>query len=237
MKFSGLWMRGFFSLFVVGSLAGCKSGSDPGFQFDPLTVGSRTAQPQVAQPQVGQPQVAQPTTAPGTNRPAQRPMNPLESVPILRVGDGVIVTFNDVITPIPPVDTQVKDDGTVTLNYGKVFNAAGRTLRQLESDIHETYVPAYFKTMTPTVVIKDRFFSVGGEVKAAGRQVYVGRMNVLQAIDAAGGFTDYSNKGKVIVTRSNGRQVTINARRALTHPELNIEIFPGDQVFVKKRWW
>ena len=44
--------------------------------------------------------------------------------------------------------------------------AAGKTMRQLQEEIHDRYVPKYYRIMTPSVETRDRFFSVGGEVKA-----------------------------------------------------------------------
>jgi protein involved in polysaccharide export with SLBB domain len=225
MKFSGLWVRLFAVLFAGGLLAGCQS-PDSGFKFDPLTENGAASMPGAGGPAL----------APMAMRDPQRLVDPNGS-PILHTGDQVTVTFQDLVIPIQPVDGLVKEDGKITLIYNKQFQADGKTLGQLERDIRAAYVPAYFVNMTPTVTIKDRFFSVGGEVKTPGRQAYVGRMRVLGAIDTAGGFTDFAKKTKIKVTRGNGKQETVNAVKALEQPELNIEIFPGDQVFVPKRIW
>jgi protein involved in polysaccharide export with SLBB domain len=225
MKFSGLWVRLFAVLFAGGMLVGCQS-PDSGFKFDPLAENGGASMASAGGPAL----------APMAMRDPQRLVDPNGS-PILHAGDQVTVTFQDLVTPIMPVDGLVKEDGKITLIYNKQFQADGKTVGQLERDIRAVYVPAYFVNMTPTVTIKERFFSVGGEVKMPGRQVYVGRMRVLQAIDTAGGFTDFARKSKVIVTRGNGKQEKVNAVKALEKPELNIEIFPGDQVFVPKRIW
>ncbi|MDB6111144.1 MAG: Polysaccharide biosynthesis/export protein [Pedosphaera sp.] len=225
MKFSGLWVRLSAVLFAGLMLAGCQS-PDSGFKFDPLAENSGASMAGAGGPAL----------APMAMRDPQRLVDPNGS-PILHVGDQVTVTFQDLVTPIMPVEGLVKEDGRITLIYNKQFQADGKTVGQLERDIRAVYVPDYFVNMTPTVTIKERFYSVGGEVKMPNRQAYVGRMRVLQAIDSAGGFTDYARKSKVIVTRGNGKQETVNAAKALKKPELNIEIFPGDQVFVEKRPW
>ena len=164
-------------------------------------------------------------------------VDPATGLPIINKGDTISVSFQDLPTPITPVDSLVKEDGTVTLIYDKVFVAAGRTAGQLEREIRAAYVPDYYKNMTPIVTIKDRFYSVGGEVKQPGRQVYVGQMDVLKAIDTAGGFTDFARKTHVRVIRANGKSEMVNAKKALEDPKLNVPIFPGDQVFVTKRIW
>ncbi|MDB6019649.1 MAG: polysaccharide export protein [Pedosphaera sp.] len=155
--------------------------------------------------------------------------------PILHIGDLVTITFQDLVIPLAPIETQVKDDGTITLIYNQQFQAEGKTAGQLEKEIYKTYVPAYFKNLTPIVKTADHFFTVGGEVKSPGRQVYSGRMTVLGAIDTAGGFTDFAWKSHIVITRAGKKQEKVNASKALDHPELNVEIFPGDQVFVRKR--
>ncbi len=57
----------------------------------------------------------------------------------------------------------------------------------------------------------------------------------MRAIDTAGGFTDFANKGKVEVTHANGEHFMVNARKAQNHPELDKQIYPGDKIFVHKR--
>ena len=57
---------------------------------------------------------------------------------------------------------KVKDDGTVTLIYNRVFHAAGKRTGELGKEIRDFYVPAYFINLTVTVRISaDRFFYVG----------------------------------------------------------------------------
>jgi protein involved in polysaccharide export with SLBB domain len=155
----------------------------------------------------------------------------------IKVGDTITVNFSDVVNPILPVADQVKEDGSITLIFNQKFQAAGKRVSVLQDEIRARYVPDYFKNMTPTVSLNQRFFSVGGEVRMPNREVYVDRMTVLGAIDVAGGFTDYSNRKKVKLTRPNGKIYTINCIKAVTHPELNMEVFPGDSVFVPKRIW
>lgn len=167
--------------------------------------------------------------AAGTNASAN--LNPLA------VGDKVTVTFQDINPAIPAIDTAVKEDGTITLTMNLSFTAAGKTIAQLESDIRERYVPRIYRYMTPTVRVQDRYFSVGGEVRSPNRQLYISKMTVLKAIDAAGGFTDFGNQRSVVVIRADGKRFTEDCKAALAHPEKDQEVFPGDQVFVKKRWW
>jgi polysaccharide export outer membrane protein len=91
--------------------------------------------------------------------------------------------------------------------------------------------------MTVSVLPKSdtQFYFVDGEVRLPNRQVYLSRTTVLKAIASAGGFTDFANKGKVTLTRVDGRTVIVNCKRAIKDPTLDLEIFPGDKIWVPRR--
>jgi protein involved in polysaccharide export with SLBB domain len=155
----------------------------------------------------------------------------------LRVGDQMTVNFYDITPPIQPITDQIKEDGTITLIYNEKFQAAGKTISQLQNDVHARYVPAYLKYMTVNIGVLNRLYTVSGEVKAGNSFAYPGHLTVLQAIANAGGFTDYANKKKVKVTRADHRQIMVNAIKAQEDPDLNIEIFPGDTIYVPVTMW
>jgi polysaccharide export outer membrane protein len=156
---------------------------------------------------------------------------------VLRTGDEVIVNFADLVNPIPPADDTIKDDGTITLIYNEKFQAVGKTIGELQDEIRKRYVPAYFVNMTPTIKVQDRFYSVGGEVRSPNRFLWIGDMTVLQAVNTAGGFTDFASRGSVILTRANGEQVKVNCKKAISKPELDLKVYPGDKIHVSKRLW
>jgi polysaccharide export outer membrane protein len=107
----------------------------------------------------------------------------------------------------------------------------------LQNDVHTRYVPAYVKYMTVNIAVLNRQYTVSGEVRSGNSFGYPGHMTVLQAIANAGGFTDYAKKKAVRVTRADHRQIIVNCVKALEVPELNIEIFPGDTIYVPQQWW
>jgi len=155
----------------------------------------------------------------------------------LHVGDVVTIELTDTPVTFLPREERIKEDGTVTLIEDKTFVAAGKTRRQLEREIHDWYVPRFYLKMTVSVRQKEQtqFYYVRGEVKSAGRQVYIDRMTVLKAIGSAGDFTDFARKSSVQLTRANGRTITINAKKALKDPRLDLEVFPGDYIYVPRR--
>ena len=155
----------------------------------------------------------------------------------LHVGDKITIDFSDMPVPISPREERIKEDGTITLLEGQTFVAAGKTRGQLETEIHKFYVPRFYLRMTVSVQQQKetQFYYVRGEVKLPGRQVYISRITVLRAIGSAGDFTDFARKTAVQVIRANGQKVTINAKKALHDPSLDLELFPGDTVYVPRR--
>jgi polysaccharide export outer membrane protein len=139
-----------------------------------------------------------------------------------------------------PWEGEIKLDGNVTLLLNQTFKAAGLTRSQLEKEIRERYVPRFYKQMTVGVSLtkQTRFYYVGGEVRAPGRQVYIGRLTISRAIQTAGDFTDFAKKNKVQLTRAGATKPTIvNVTKAMQDATLDVEIYPGDKIHVPRRLW
>jgi polysaccharide export outer membrane protein len=137
---------------------------------------------------------------------------------------------------IPPHDETIKEDGTITLpDIGKV-QAAGKTAGELENEIHDLYVPKFYRHLTVTVIIGNRVYYVSGEVKGPGRSVYIGDMTVSQAITSAGDFTDFANH-KVWLIRANGERIKVNVDKVRKGKAEDPAVCPGDQITVPRRFW
>jgi len=160
-----------------------------------------------------------------------------ERLDLLHVGDVLTIEFTDAAVTFLPREERIKEDGTITLIEGKTFSAAGKTRGQLELEIHSWYVPRFYLKMTVSVRQKEQtqFYYVRGEVKQPARQIYISRIRVLQAIASAGDFTDFARKRSVTLTRADGRKVVINCIKASQHDDLNLEILPGDIIYVPRR--
>ena len=153
------------------------------------------------------------------------------------VGDTVIVSLSGLPDPIEPHQELIKEDGTITMpDIGRV-QAAGKTAGELQNEIHDLYVPKIYTHLTVTVNIGDRVYYVSGEVKAPGRQLYVGETTVTKAIASAGDFTDFANKKKVWLIRVNGQRVKVNVSRVLAGKDPDPAVYPGDQITVPRRIW
>ena len=168
---------------------------------------------------------------------AQAATNILNS-DLINVGDSLTIVFSDLPNSPPAFEVKVREDGTITLIENQTFTAAGKTRGQLEKEIRELYVPAYYVKMTVTIKVQERVFFVGGEVRNSGRQVYSGPMTVTKAIQSAGGFTDFANKKRVRLTRADGKTtLIINCIMIIEHPERDPPVYPGDKIDVPRRFF
>jgi protein involved in polysaccharide export with SLBB domain len=178
-----------------------------------------------------------PAASPGAIPAATSVSGP--EVEVLGVGSSITITLLDTPTPIPPFEGKIKEDGTITLTLNQLFTAAGKTPGALEQEIRDRYVPKFFKYMT--VAVKQEantlWYYVDGEVKGPNRQLYTSRITVLKAIASASGFTDFANKKKVKLTRADGRIQIINCPKARDNPILDLEVYPGDKIYVPRRFW
>ncbi len=221
---------------------GCHSGPDKRFAEIP----GLSAQPQpggrapATAPSGAVPAGPSATTAPAEPIPAGTGAavgEDTQVIDVLHAGMAVKITFADLPFQVPIVDDRIKADGTITLMQSQTFTAEGKTRSQFEKEIHDRYVPDFFKTMTVTVqpAVSSQFYSVGGEVKRPDRFVYLSRLRLLAAIQSAGDFTDFANRKKVRVTRASGQTFIVNCVKARTDPKLDVEIYPGDSVNVPRR--
>jgi len=60
-------------------------------------------------------------------------------------------------------------------------------------------------------------------------------MTIVKAIAVAGGFTDFAKKTKVRLTRGSHTEI-INVEKAISDPRYDVPIFPGDKIFVPRRF-
>lgn len=154
----------------------------------------------------------------------------------VRVGDTLFMSLLDI--PEPLVDKQfvVRSDGMVNLPYIGSLKADKKKFGEFEREIQKTYIEKKIYSQV-TVVVKpgDRFYSVGGEVKSAARQIYVGSTTVLRAITSCGDFTEFANRRKVEIIRANGQREVMDCNKARKDPsKYDRPICPGDAIFVPR---
>ena len=168
-----------------------------------------------------------------------QPINHLRYDP-LRAGDQINITLTPGAVTLQPVITDIKGDGTITLPDIGAIIATNKTPGELEKEIQAKYVPEFFTRMVVTVIPLTRYYYVRGEINTGtgGKQQYTGPVTVTQAISAAGDFSPFAAKNRVQLTRgATGQIIKINCIKAIKHPELDLDVYPGDTIFVPRRFW
>jgi protein involved in polysaccharide export with SLBB domain len=156
----------------------------------------------------------------------------------LRPGDRIEIAFSgNSNAPYAPHREQIRDDGLFQPPLlGTNVLAAGKTVGQLQEELTGLYVPAFFKTLTVTVRLEDRYFFVGGQVRMPGQKLYLSEMTVTKAIQSAGDFTDFANRRKVELVRKDGTRVMVDYKKAMRDSKDDPPIYPGDMIHVNRRW-
>ncbi len=165
------------------------------------------------------------------------PKGAADSTDILNVGERIVVILGDIPNGPPPQEVVISEDGKITLHLDKTFTAAGKTRSKLEKEIKEFYVPNFYTRMTVIVKQEDRYIYVGGFVKAPNRYPFTPGLTLLKAISAAGDFSEFGKKSEVTITRVGDRKEVVNCEQALKDPKLDRPLFPGDRVYVPRRFF
>jgi polysaccharide export outer membrane protein len=179
------------------------------------------------------------TNTPPPNQPQAQAQGTGALTDPLRISDRVKIDITGTPETIEPSEKEIQGDGTINVQMIGRIQAAGKTPGQLEKDIQEALVPKYYAHAAVTVAPAGRFFYVGGEVAQAGqggRIMYSGPITVTRAIDAAGGFSPFGNKRKVRLTRVDGTSIIVNYRKAVVHPEDDPPVYPGDTIYIPRRF-
>lgn len=205
------WLAMGLPLVVCILVTGCQTPPDDPFLTQPM---------------------AQPITDDST-MPSSPAVN--TNVGVFTVGDIVTVNFSGSIENIPTHEERIPGDGRITLSLIGPVLAAGKTAAELQKDIHDLYVPKYYRRLTVTVTPKDLMFHVGGEVRREGAIGYFGATTLTKAISSAGGFTDFANRKRIQLTRG-GTTATYDWNKIQKNPSLDPLVIPGDSINVRRRW-
>ena len=130
----------------------------------------------------------------------------------------------------------VRPDGKISLPLIGELEAKGKTAKQLQQEVGQR-LETYLSQPVVTVIVKEVNYpkiSVLGQVHKPDVYKIRQNMTVLDAIAMAGGFTDYANRGKVIVLRKNPAPPH-EYKLDLKHPdEESMQFFlqPFDTIYV-----
>lgn len=131
----------------------------------------------------------------------------------------------------------VRPDGRITLPLAGELVAADKTPKQLQEEVTER-LEQYLEVPVVTVsvqAINSRQISVLGEVRRPGRYRLAQHTTVLDAIALGGGFTEFADRGDVVVLRKGRhgmRRIPVNVKRTLSNGGDPLYLEPGDTVYV-----
>jgi len=210
-----------------------------------LGVNAQTAVAPRAQPVTVAPQAQPPTVAPQAQTPTVAPQ--AQSSAAL---DNYILSPNDIVLvkvfEEPDLDSQhrISQDGTINFPLVGVIQISGRTVAQAASTIRDRLVKGYLRNPQVRVNViqyASRRITVLGQVQRPGSYVLPNeeRVDLLQAIAMAGGFTRMADEGRVRVRRNvNGvetiMKVNVHAETKNSSSEL-FEVQPDDKITVGER--
>ncbi len=166
-----------------------------------------------------------------------------ESDYVLVIGD--VVELNVFREPDLTTQATIARDGTVQLPLVREVKLAGLTIRDARELLRGLYDKQFL--VNPQVFLNvvryaQRKFTIMGQVARPGSYELQGgeRMDILEAIGLAGGFTRIANRGRVIIQRKEGDKVQalkVNAKRMADGKEMPVEVQPGDVITVTESWF
>lgn len=119
------------------------------------------------------------------------------------IGKGDILEINVWREPMLSGETIVRNDGMISLTLVGDVQAAGRTTLELKGEIQER-LKKFLGEPVVTVMLRtpsSQKFYVIGEVKTPGEFDLLKDMTVVQGIAKAGGFTEWADKGSIVILR------------------------------------
>ena len=131
-------------------------------------------------------------------------------------------------------NVQVRPDGKITLPLANDIVAAGHTPTELRDSIVSA-LKTYMSNPTVTVMVVETVTPViyiMGEVNAAGPQPLVGKVDVVQALAMAKGFTDFADKKNIVIRRGT-QLLKFNYNEAIKGKAAPVYLQPGDTIYVK----
>jgi polysaccharide export outer membrane protein len=164
--------------------------------------------------------------------------------------DNYILSPNDIVLvkvfEDPDLDSQhrISQDGTINFPLVGVVQISGRTVTQAANTIRERLLRGYLRNPQVRVNViqyASRRVTILGQVQKPGSYVLPNeeRVDLLQAIAMAGGFTRLADEGKVFVRRNvNGVDtiLKVNAHAETKNSSSQLfEVQPDDKITVRER--
>jgi len=232
------------SFFHAAVLLSLLAGSLVRAQDDqPPAAPAAAATPLPSAPVMATAPVTVPPPAPTVVRESGGALSSGESDYILVVGD--VVQLNVFREPDLTTQATIARDGTVQLPLIREVQMAGLSIRDARELLRRLYDTSFLvdpQIFLNVVKYAQRKFTIMGQVARPGSYELQGgeRIDLLEAIGLAGGFTRIANRGRVVVQRREGDEVKAiraNAKRMADGKETPLEVQPGDVITVTESWF
>ena len=182
-------------------------------------------------------------STPAVIRSSAGPLSSGESDYVLVVGD--VVELNVFRESDLTTQATIARDGTVQLPLIREVTLAGLTIRDARELLRTIYDKQFLvdpQVFLNVVKFAERKFTIMGQVARPGSYELQGgeRIDLLEAIGLAGGFTRIADRGRVIIQRKEGGEVTAikaNPKRMADGKAEPLEVQPGDVITVKESWF
>lgn len=182
------------------------------------------------------PAPAKPIAGPASTDPAvPRAESALaQSIYRIRQNDPIIIYLRGIMPRDEEFQMIVNERGGVMLPFIGEVIALNKTASELEREIQRTYIEReIYRSVSVNVIVPSQSFFVQGEVRAPQRYQMITGMTLMQAIAAAGGYTEFADRRRVTLTRG-GKVRTINMRDIERDPRLDVPIESGDVIRVPR---
>ena len=125
----------------------------------------------------------------------------------------------------------VTDKGTISFPLAGQVMVRGQTITTAERMITEMLANGYMISPKVSVEVTNyRPYFIDGSDTTGGQYPFVYGMTARAAIATAGGFSEFADRGHVMVYRRVGKAMT---KRPMG---LDVTIMPGDTIVVLERW-
>jgi polysaccharide export outer membrane protein len=174
-------------------------------------------------------------SAPVRSEPEYRPQPAVDTINAYRLkpGDPIVISLRG-IPREEHIEDIIDESGFVTLPYLNAVKAAGKTSSELERDVRSLYLSQQiYRNISVNVVVPSQGYYVRGEVKKPGRYPLMSGLTLVQAVAAAGGYTEFANPKRTSLLRE-GKTKEYDVREMERRPEKDIPIKVGDVIVVPR---
>jgi len=151
----------------------------------------------------------------------------------LKPGDPIAIYLRG-IPREEMIEDIIDENGYINMPFINRVMAADKTSSELEHDIRKKYMDGkIYKDVTVNVVSAMQSYYVRGEVRSPGRYKLMSGITLVQAVAAAGGYSEFANPRKIKMLRA-GEYFIVDVRDLEKHPEKDIDVEPDDVIIIPR---